>query len=906
MDSNHWTRLSFSSKRAFFWASAIANLRAAESSIPPTVIQISAFDILVGMLLEHPKDAEPKILLDHFQLTPGQVLPPDYPRLSKESLERHLPFVSPESAMFLDPDTQNILEIGIKLGLSTGSSEVVELRALFGGMLETSNPVSSRLMSIFEGIGVTFSEVNQTTNEFILKGWGKESYAEFLSTQHPFTPRPVDIPNYKADHGHDHQLTDDMVGIRSEVDAFAYLLASRGLLPPLAVGLFGDWGSGKSFFMKSVRQRIEQLTHDPNVLEKKQFEVPFWKRIIQIEFNAWHYMEGELWASLVDHIFDQLRMKGDTEDLVKKRRDHWLGKIDHTRAELIRLESKRKNAQSDLTAKQKAAEHLNIQRESEIEKLEELKNQATRDVLIKSSLEEVQAVLDKPLLSVGLPASKEVLQSLEETKTELKRARALFGRLWGDPKGRQAVIGALIGIPALLILLSLIDVSGVAAAFSGISASAAAALTLFGKSVGMMKSRMDKLETATENVNREIEAARKALDEKILASEKLISTADDELKSIMDEQHNLTKDLKDYREKLENVTPTRVLTDFVTERVGSGDYRKVLGIPALIQQDFEQLANLVKEQNTEILDKKNSKLEQSSETFNRIILYIDDLDRCPDDHVVKVLQAVHLLLAFDLFVVVVAVDSRWLSHALTKHFEALAVSATNGTGATPDDYLEKIFQIPFWIQPLDDSAKQNIIQGLLRGHLTGEDGRETEASDVEIPKVEAEQVKVLNTLNPSGAPPLLQTAALSITRAELNFLDELVPVLGSTPRSTKRFVNLYQLARIIYQLDPEEDPDSEPQEYELMAFVLALGEGLPKLGPLVLKEAVKAKTNDLFDSVIQKIKPEADGREVQRLEAWLTHRESWKQIPASRIADAYGKINRFLFRVGTINEKHRD
>ncbi len=34
---------------------------------------------------------------------------------------------------------------------------------------------------------------------------------------------------------------------------------------------------------------------------------------------------------------------------------------------------------------------------------------------------------------------------------------------------------------------------------------------------------------------------------------------------------------------------------------------------------------------------------------NRIVLYIDDLDRCEPDKVAKVLQAVHLLLAFPLF-----------------------------------------------------------------------------------------------------------------------------------------------------------------------------------------------------------------------------------------------------------------
>ena len=51
--------------------------------------------------------------------------------------------------------------------------------------------------------------------------------------------------------------------------------------------------------------------------------------------------------------------------------------------------------------------------------------------------------------------------------------------------------------------------------------------------------------------------------------------------------------------------------------------------------------------------------------IERIILYIDDLDRCPPKRVVEVLEAVHLLLAFDLFVVVVAVDARWLERSRT-------------------------------------------------------------------------------------------------------------------------------------------------------------------------------------------------------------------------------------------------
>ena len=99
-----------------------------------------------------------------------------------------------------------------------------------------------------------------------------------------------------------------------------------------------------------------------------------------------------------------------------------------------------------------------------------------------------------------------------------------------------------------------------------------------------------------------------------------------------------------------------------------------------------------------------------------------------------------------------------------------------------------------------------------------------------------EQLKVIVTLDPINAPPTLQTTALSITHTELKFLDELAPILGTTPRSTKRFVNLYQLVRIIYHLDPDSDINISPPKHELLAFVLALGEGLPKLGPWCLRK----------------------------------------------------------------------
>jgi len=902
MSVEPWSQLSVSVRHALLWAAALARCRDEQQGNDPSSAVANAFDLLVGMLLEHPDDAEPKLLLDHFQLVPGQILPADYPRPMADSIVHQMAAISPDGMPAVDQDVTMIVQQGSDLGMSSGSPEVAELRALFAAMLETSNPVASAFGERFAQRETSLSEIARSLREYVeTYKEGHSSYARFLQERHPFSPRPVDIPNYKADHGRQIELADDMIDIHAEVDAFAYLLASRGLSPPLAVGLFGDWGSGKSFFMESVCNRIARLTSDPQLAGKPQCEVPFWKRIIQIKFNAWHYVEGELWASLVDHIFNQLRLHGDSEDLVRQRREHWLEKLDHTRAKMVRLESKRSEATRDLQAKQQQAELLRRQRDSEQANLERLKAQAASAIVIRNSLEEVNQALAPYLIAVGVPTAEEIFSKLDAARAELRRGRVMLDLMWRDPQDRTPLILSLIGVPLLVWWLSLLDVSAVTSAFAGLSATAASGLKLLGRATELIRSRLDQLESAQQEVRLEVEAAQTEFNEKIEAAEQSIQAADARLKNVIVEQQTLTDELKRIQTQLEQVTPARVLTDFVAERVGSGDYRKHLGIPALIQQDFRQLSNLVAQQNAAILEDKQGTLEQSVDCFNRIILYIDDLDRCPDKRVIEVLQAVHLMLAFKLFVVVVAVDSRWLRHALTKRFKALSANQVNHREATPDDYLEKIFQIPFWIEPIGETAKRNIIQGLLRSHLVSGAGTSDTQTGGDKPTVGKSQLQVLATLDPASSPPNLEAAALSITPVELQFLDALAPLLGSTPRSTKRFVNLYQLVRIIHRLDPGGPSPVQPPEYELLALVLALGEGLPKLGPLVLKAALIAQPEDDFQTLLERNRACVDAQQLKRLDDWLDTRANWKQIPAGRIAAALRKVDRFLFRVGALN-----
>ena len=156
--------------------------------------------------------------------------------------------------------------------------------------------------------------------------------------------------------------------------------------------------------------------------------------------------------------------------------------------------------------------------------------------------------------------------------------------------------------------------------------------------------------------------------------------------------------LQQLRGEMEELRPDRTLFRLIEVRGRAATYTQHLGIISLIRSDFQKMSELL----ARLADERGNFKERPP--IQRIILYIDDLDRCRPDRVVQVLEAVHLLLAFPLFIVVVGVDPRWLRHSLAKYYpdtltedgpdgsDGVAVNAPRSS--TPQDYLEKIFQIP--------------------------------------------------------------------------------------------------------------------------------------------------------------------------------------------------------------------
>jgi hypothetical protein len=222
--------------------------------------------------------------------------------------------------------------------------------------------------------------------------------------------------------------------------------------------------------------------------------------------------------------------------------------------------------------------------------------------------------------------------------------------------------------------------------------------------------------------------------------------------------------------------------------------------------------------------------------IRHIVISIDDLDRCPPARVVEMLEAIHLLLALPLFVVVVTVDPRWMLRAIAAHYrdvlyDTVAPTQQLGPGAadedlwlsSPNQYLEKIFQVVLTLPPM----RADGFQALRAQALTRRDdqptaigttptpagssapGDQTQASTPTATASSARATDPSADLSGAGAgadgevhldalPVVEEVSLLSLSEDELRLMDELgPPLLVATPRLAKRLFNSYALLTAI-------------------------------------------------------------------------------------------------------------
>lgn len=297
---------------------------------------------------------------------------------------------------------------------------------------------------------------------------------------------------------------------------------------------------------------------------------------------------------------------------------------------------------------------------------------------------------------------------------------------------------------------------------------------------------------------------------------------------------------------------------FVNNRLQDDSYGRRLGLIHQISRDLEGLSQrlVCKEQ-----DPNSETWQHIRELFPRgparVILYIDDLDRCPPDRVVDVLEAVQLLLNTPLFVVVLAIDDRYIARALETAYKGVLKRRGTPSGI---DYIEKIIQIPYRTRPITGKAIETYLENhidlepedqflvdkiiqrdalkkelhILKEEMDGKaDPKRLKNLDKEVHLVDkqlhlyqeprelqefTEKILQVSTVKPP--PPKVA----HFTRAELDILKKHCREVDLSPRTAKRLINIYKILKILwFRSERDQQPNADIIQEAVLAMLVLSG-----------------------------------------------------------------------------------
>lgn len=677
------------------------------------------------------------------------------------------------------------------------------------------------------------------------------------------------LPTYSTEGNH--VDTEDQLQFTNDIESFATVISLREIKPPLAIGLFGNWGSGKSFFMDKLEHQIQE-----NCASK---DLKFAEYIVQVKFNSWHYSDSNLWASLITQIFESLNDYASKKENGKNAIEAIYKKLEITGLQIG--ETQRKIEETEIEV-EKLEEQKNTIEEIVEQKKETLKLWRTGDLIsivfkdpyIRADFENIKEQFKSEALIDDL---NELDARMSEVTTAGDRIIKSFQLFRKNRKGNWWIVWlvflvALAGIYLItgpydfILNYAVNQFTRIIATVVFVTAGITKLYPYFRK-VSLFYRRLRSLK---ETIEKEKQGVRIKEQDEITKLAMEIEKLESKKEMLEKEKVSKVKDKEMLENQLTDIGSGKLLANFLAGRSTDDNYIKQLGIISWIRKDFSRLNELFVLQ--EKVKKDQAVTPVDGIKIDRIVLYIDDLDRCNEDTVVKVLEAIHLLLAFPLFVVVVGVDPRWLDNALNEKYKTLfgkKTGETSGTGneipvihydrpASSYDYLEKIFQIPFSLKPINKEGREDLLSYLVKNEMkTPESYAEKSQSSGALVTTE-EQVDSnslsdadtnipVSPANPVGAKEeeVDKISRLVFLPQELQFMQDISALFGHTPRTINRYVNIYRIIKAHKSFNPE--GIFTENEFRAVMLGLAIIVGYPEDAGQFIREIHKSKDKSMTE-----------------------------------------------------------
>ncbi|WP_188007425.1 Qat anti-phage system ATPase QatA [Photobacterium damselae] len=184
--------------------------------------------------------------------------------------------------------------------------------------------------------------------------------------------------------------------------------------------------------------------------------------------------------------------------------------------------------------------------------------------------------------------------------------------------------------------------------------------------------------------------------------------------------------------------------------------------------------------------------------IDRLVILVDDLDRCLPDTAIATMEAMKLFLFMPNTAFIVAADETMIEYSVRRHFPNLSEEV--GGMAYTRNYLEKLIQIPFRIPALNENETSIYLALLIAESLCSEDSNE-------FNRVLDHARSILKEPWAKGSITIeqfesLTGKSLSEEDKELFFMaSQIAPALNlgtkGNPRQIKRFLNAFMTRLLV-------------------------------------------------------------------------------------------------------------
>lgn len=179
----------------------------------------------------------------------------------------------------------------------------------------------------------------------------------------------------------------------------------------------------------------------------------------------------------------------------------------------------------------------------------------------------------------------------------------------------------------------------------------------------------------------------------------------------------------------------------------------------------------------------------------RVLVYIDDLDRCSDEKIVEILRATILILADCKLFVIFGMDTEMIRRAIVTHYDRMKVPLADPQ-AFAESYLRKIVQIALYLPETLPERRFSLVESMF-SDAARQAYRERGEENAGKPQGTAEPGAGALPYDLSSIRRLVTVETVEDTADELAALAALQAYLPDNARELKRFVNTHRFLKIL-------------------------------------------------------------------------------------------------------------